>query len=72
MNLSQHIAHASWHEVERVGDFVKMRRGPESGWWHDHNDGKDLGGNPCNWEGVKVRCTTCGKQRPTLGERADV
>lgn len=60
MNFAQHVKLASWVEVSRIGDFVKMRRGPESGYWHDHKDGEDFGGNPCWWEGRKITCQTCG------------
>ena len=65
MATDAEILMASWNEVAREGDFVKLRRGPESGWWHDHNDGRDFGGNPCWWEGDKIQCGTCGEVKPS-------
>jgi len=56
----------SWTEVHREarhdGEFVFCRRGTgETGWWHDHKDGEDHGGNPMD---VKrdgtLECRKCG------------
>ena len=54
----------AWHEqFVTPGGFVFMRRGTgETGWWHDHKDGKDYGGNPMDYRtpmSVFV-CRTCG------------
>ena len=45
--LRRATATVSWREVRRDGDFVFCRRGTgETGWWHDHGNGEDYGGEP--------------------------
>lgn len=62
----------SWNEVERQGAFVKMRRGTgEVGWWHDHGDGTDYGGNPMDRSELGgFKCRKCDAiWRPPSGEK---
>lgn len=67
----------SWREVQRVsvqrGEMVFCRRGTgETGWWHDHKDDKDYGGNPMDErpDGT-LECRRCGViwQSPQRGSR---
>ena len=68
MNLyptfAQQYASVSWREVFRHGPFVFMRRGTgETGWWHQHDDEDDCGGNPMDFkkDEAAVVCRSCGK-----------
>lgn len=59
--LKRAYATVSWQEVRRESDFVFMRRGTgETGWWHDHGDGEDFGGNPMDRQGNGfLICRSC-------------
>ena len=49
-NFSQQLATVSWNEKFREGAFVFCRRGTgETGWWHQHDDDDDYGGNPMDF-----------------------
>ena len=61
----------SWREVRRDGDFVFCRRGTgETGWWHDHGNGEDYGGNPMDRINGFLTCRTCTRvwSPPSAGD----
>lgn len=63
MSFARDLALVSWREDYRDGNFVHMRRGTgETGWWHEHNDGTDYGGNPMDYnrDTRAYVCRTCG------------
>jgi hypothetical protein len=58
---SGEIALVSWREVRREDEFVFCRRGTgETGWWHQHKDDEDYGGNPMDDVQGILTCRTCG------------
>lgn len=66
--LNRDFALVSWREVSRTGSFVFCRRGTgETGWWHQHADDPDYGGNPADGNSRPgqheriYKCRTCGE-----------
>ena len=64
-NFSYDFALAAWREVGRDGEFAMLRRGSDIGWWHDHNDGTEVGTHPMDYnkEFDKWVCRDCGKEK---------
>ena len=62
-DFNRDLALVAWREVERVGDFIFMKRGTgETGWWHEHYGDDDLS-HPMDYDRKKRSyiCRDCGE-----------